>query len=42
MAALSIPLWLIFEAYNLRLKNWEYVGVPLPWPLAYLGYGWSV
>src|SRR5579872_30980 len=22
MAALSIPLWLIFEAYNLRLPNW--------------------
>jgi len=41
MALLSVPLWLIFEAYNLRLKNWEYVGVPLPWPLAYLGYNWS-
>ncbi len=41
MALLSIPLWLIFEAYNLRLQNWTYVGVPLPWPAAYLGYGWS-
>jgi len=40
MAALSIPLWLIFEAYNLRLHNWTYVGVP-QWPLAALGYGWS-
>ena len=40
MAALSIPLWLIFEAYNLRLHNWTYVGVPR-WPLAALGYGWS-
>ena len=28
MAALSIPLWLIFEAYNLRLANWMYVGLP--------------
>src|SRR3981189_1382301 len=28
MAALSIPLWLIFEAYNLRLANWTYVGLP--------------
>src|ERR1700736_2438698 len=26
MAFLSIPLWLIFEAYNLRLQNWTYVG----------------
>jgi hypothetical protein len=40
MALLSIPLWLIFEAYNLRLQNWTYVGVP-HWPLALLGYGWS-
>lgn len=41
MALLSIPLWLIFEAYNLRLQNWTYTGVPEPWPLALLGYGWS-
>ena len=41
MALLSIPLWLIFEAYNLRLENWEYVGVPLPWVAAMVGYGWS-
>ena len=41
MALLSIPLWLIFEAYNLRLQNWTYVGVPLPWLAGYLGYGWS-
>jgi hypothetical protein len=41
MALLSIPLWLIFEAYNLRLQNWIYVGVPVGWPAALLGYGWS-
>src|SRR6201987_2999261 len=41
MALLSIPLWLIFEAYNLRLQKWEYVGVPLPWVAAMIGYGWS-
>ena len=40
-ALLSIPLWLIFEAYNLRLQNWTYTGVPEAWPLALLGYGWS-
>jgi hypothetical protein len=28
---LSIPAWLVFEAYNLRLQNWAYVGVN--WPL---------
>ena len=41
MALLSIPLWLIFEAYNLRLQNWTYVGLPLSRALALLGYGWS-
>jgi hypothetical protein len=41
MALLSIPLWLIFEAYNLRLQNWTYVGVPAGWRGALLGYGWS-
>ena len=41
MALLSIPLWLIFEAYNLRLDNWTYVGLPLNRALAMLGYGWS-
>lgn len=40
VALLSIPLWLIFEAYNLRLANWTYVGVPVSWAGA-LGYGWS-
>lgn len=40
-ALLSVPIWLVFEAYNLRLRNWEYVGLPdaLPWRL--LGYAWS-
>jgi hypothetical protein len=41
VATLSIPLWLIFEMYNLRLKNWTYVGVPAGWVPALLGYGWS-
>jgi len=41
MALLSIPLWLIFEAYNLRLHNWTYVGVPTGWTAIVFGYGWS-
>ncbi|HLW82782.1 MAG TPA: hypothetical protein VKS20_12170 [Candidatus Acidoferrales bacterium] len=41
MALLSIPLWLIFEAYNLRLQNWTYVGVPRSLFWALVGYGWS-
>src|SRR5580658_8976074 len=41
MALLSIPLWLIFEAYNLRLRNWTYVGVPRGWAAALGGYAWA-
>lgn len=41
VALLSIPLWLLFEAYNLRLVNWTYVGVPTNWAAGLLGYGWS-
>jgi hypothetical protein len=41
MAVLSVPLWLVFEAYNRRLQNWTYVGVPHEWAQAGIGYGWS-
>ena len=41
LAFLSIPLWLIFEVYNLRLGNWTYVGVPASWAAALIGYAWS-
>jgi len=41
MAALSIPLWLIFEAYNLRLANWAYVGLPQEQIERWIGYGWA-
>src|ERR1700690_2589454 len=41
MAVLSIPLWLIFEAYNLRLRNWSYEGVPDFWFGGMIGYAWS-
>jgi hypothetical protein len=41
MAVLSIPLWLVFEAYNLRLQNWEYIGVPVSLAWGLIGYCWS-
>src|ERR1700722_12438347 len=41
MAALSIPLWLIFEAYNLRLANWTYVSLPDGRLERWFGYAWS-
>jgi hypothetical protein len=39
----SIVVWLFFEAYNFRLQNWYYVGVPvesfLRWPACLLAFG---
>jgi hypothetical protein len=41
MALASIPLWLVFEFYNLYLNNWNYSGLPENWWLRMLGYGWA-
>lgn len=41
MALLSIPAWLLFEAYNLRLANWAYTGVPRNFWWFALGAGWA-
>lgn len=41
LAFASIPLWLIFEAYNLRMQNWTYVGLPANAVLRNVGYAWS-
>lgn len=41
IAVLSVPLWLIFEAYNLTLRNWIYVGVPDDWFAHTIGYAWA-
>jgi hypothetical protein len=38
---LSIGFWLVFEFYNLYLRNWQYVGLPEELPLRLLGYGWA-
>ncbi len=41
LAIASIPLWLIFEGYNLVIHNWHYVGLPENDALRYFGYAWS-
>ena len=41
LALVSIPLWLIFETYNLRMQNWTYVGLPANPILRTFGYAWS-
>jgi hypothetical protein len=41
LALISVGVWLVFEAYNLHLQNWYYLGVPeSPW-LRNLAYFWS-
>src|ERR1700674_3162309 len=41
LAALSIPLWLVFEAYNLLIHNWHYIGLPQNPLVRDIGYGWA-
>ena len=41
MLPLSIAFWLIFEFYNLYIKNWQYVGLPEDLLLRWLGYAWA-
>ena len=41
LAIASIPLWLVFEFYNLFIQNWHYVGLPESPALRYFGYAWS-
>ena len=37
----SVGVWLIFEAYNLHLRNWRYEGLPASSLARDLGYFWS-
>ena len=41
LAIASIPLWLVFEFYNLFIDNWHYAGLPQNPLLRYFGYAWS-
>jgi hypothetical protein len=41
LAAASVPLWLVFEGFNLVIQNWYYVGLPEDWWLRQFGYAWS-
>jgi hypothetical protein len=38
-AFISIPVWLVFELFNLRIQNWNYHSLPAQIPLRWLGYG---
>lgn len=37
----SVAVWLLFEAYNLHLRNWRYEGLPSSSLVRDFGYFWS-
>jgi hypothetical protein len=41
LALISIPLWLVFEAYNLLIRNWYYINLPRNLIVRYFGYAWA-
>src|SRR5207247_1457435 len=41
LTLVSIPLWLVFEFFNLYLNNWYYTGLPESFALRLFGYAWS-
>ena len=38
---MSIPLWVVFEGYNLLIENWHYINLPENPLIRYFGYAWA-
>jgi hypothetical protein len=41
LAMVSIPLWVVFEGYNLLIKNWYYINLPENLFVRFFGYAWA-
>jgi len=41
LTLMSVPLWLIFEAYNLLIRNWQYINLPPNLAVRYASYAWA-
>jgi hypothetical protein len=41
LALISIGSWSIFEGYNVLLRNWTYVGLPVNSWIRFCGYAWA-
>ncbi|HUP41323.1 MAG TPA: hypothetical protein VM115_14465 [Vicinamibacterales bacterium] len=41
LAIVSIPLWVVFEGYNLLIENWHYINLPQNLFVRYFGYAWA-
>jgi hypothetical protein len=37
----SIPLWVVFEGYNLLIENWHYINLPRNLLVRDFGYAWA-
>lgn len=41
LTLMSVPLWLIFETYNLLIRNWHYINLPPNLAVRYASYAWA-
>jgi hypothetical protein len=41
MALVSVPLWIVFEGYNLVIMNWYYIGLVDKFWLRQFGFAWA-
>jgi hypothetical protein len=41
LAIVSIPIWVVFEGYNLLIDNWYYINLPEHLIVRYVGYAWA-
>jgi hypothetical protein len=41
LAMVSIPLWVVFEGYNLLIRNWYYINLPENLFVRSFGYAWA-
>jgi hypothetical protein len=41
LAIVSVPLWIVFEGFNLFIRNWYYVGLPDNFWLRQVGFVWA-
>jgi hypothetical protein len=41
LSLVSIPIWVVFEGYNLLIKNWYYINLPESLVVRYFGYAWA-
>jgi hypothetical protein len=41
LCVVSIPLWVVFEGYNLLIENWYYINLPDNFFVRYFGFAWA-